>query len=276
MRSRNVIFRVLSIAAFILLEIAAVHLVRKNGELQDKWFAKSGHAVRGFLWGTTEKWSDYFSLRRANDSLAARNVELAEKLAYFNYLSDSSKMVAAGIADYGWNNKRYSFIPAKVVKISNNTQHNHLIVDKGSDDGVEVGDGIVTTKGVAGIVESVSSHYSYAISLKNHNVNVSARLGKNGPVGSIRWDGKTGDNAVLSEIPQHISLNEADTVYTSGFSFIFPENIPLGITGKATVRDGATYDIKVKLFEDFSRLRYVAVVKDHDKKEISGLEDAEK
>lgn len=275
MRSRNVIFRILSIAAFVLLEIAAVCLIRKNGEIQDRWFAKGGQAVRAFVWGTTEKWSDYFSLGAVNDSLAVRNVELAERLAHYTYLLENNReaSVASSLPDV---HKRYTFIPAKVIKISNNTQHNHLIIDKGSEDGVEVGDGIITTKGVAGIVESVSRHYSCAISLKNYNVNISARLGTDGPVGSLKWDGKTGDNAVLSEIPQHITLNKLDTVYTSGFSFIFPENIPLGTTAEAKVKGGATYDIKVKLFEDFSRLRYVAVVKDHDKKEISGLEDATK
>lgn len=261
-------------------------LIRKNGEIQDRWFAKGGQAVRAFVWGTTEKWSDYFSLGAVNDSLAMRNVEMAERLAYCNALLDSSGMVTATMSDKLYRTfrssggkdlqERYRFIPAKIVKISDNSQHNYLIINKGEEEGVEVGDGIITTKGVAGIVESVSRHYSCAMSLKNYNVNISARLGTDGPVGSLRWDGKRGDYAVLSEIPQHISLNKVDTVYTSGFSFIFPENIPLGTTTEAKIKGGATYDIKVKLFEDFSRLRYVAVVKDLDRKEVSGLEDAMK
>lgn len=274
MHRRNVIFRILSVAAFILLEIAAISLVRHSSSLQDEWFAKGGQAVRGFIWGTTEKWADYFSLTRSNDSLAQRNVELTEQLYNCMTAMGNGKMQENLAEDT--RGGRYSFIAAGIVKISDNTQHNYLILDKGSEDGVSVGDGVITTKGAVGIIESASAHYSYAISLKNHKMSVSARLGFDGPVGSLQWDGKSGDGAVLSEIPRHIELHPGDTVFTSGFSYIFPADIPLGTTSEAKLKDGATYDINVRLFEDFSKLRYVAIVKDSDKKEISGLEDAVK
>ena len=64
-----------------------------------------------------------------------------------------------------------------------------------------------------------------------------------------------------------------DTVYTSGFSSIFPADIPLGTTGKSKIVNGATYEIEISLLEDFSALRYVTIVDNLGKDEIKEVED---
>ena len=62
-----------------------------------------------------------------------------------------------------------------------------------------------------------------------------------------------------------------DTVFTSGFSSIFPADIPLGLTGESKLVNGATLVIKVRLFEDIRRLRYVTIVSNNDRAEIENL-----
>ena len=56
------------------------------------------------------------------------------------------------------------------------------------------------------------------------------------------------------------------------FSSIFPADIPLGVTSEATIVNGATYDIKVRMFEDFASLKYVTIVENRDREEIMSLE----
>ena len=63
-----------------------------------------------------------------------------------------------------------------------------------------------------------------------------------------------------------------DTVFTSGYSSIFPPDIPLGTIGKSKIVNGATYEIDVELFEDFGALRYVVVVENLGKDEMKELE----
>ena len=63
-----------------------------------------------------------------------------------------------------------------------------------------------------------------------------------------------------------------DTVYTSGFSAIFPKDIPVGVTVDSRLKDGATYNLEVKLFENFSSLKYVTIVSLMDDGEIEKLE----
>ena len=68
-------------------------------------------------------------------------------------------------------------------------------------------------------------------------------------------------------------FEKGDTVFTSGYSSIFPPDIPLGEVGESKIVNGATYEIKIRLFEDFGALRYVTVVENKSKGELKELED---
>ena len=260
----------ISAAIFIILEVAALTMLSHNAQLQRTWISSGIQGVMGSVWGFTQNISDYFSLRKSNDELAQENFELRLKLAKAEEVlsADLKAEIPAG-SSVG----EYIYIPATIVKISNNTQHNYMIVGKGSNQGVIEGAGVITGKGAVGVIDAVSENYSYARSFKNHEMSISARLGKEGAVGPLSWNGRTGNGAILKEIPHHVEFAPGDTVYTSGYSSIFPPDIPLGVTGASKIVNGATYEIEVKLFEDFGAVRYVTVVENKGQVEMKRLEE---
>ncbi len=270
MRKSNIIYHLINAAIFILLEVAALNMLQNNGQLQKVWFSKGIHAVSGTVWGSAQDIKNYFSLKKRNDAMAQENHDLRIRLAELeSMIADSSSSVKSGIVD------GFRYIPADIVKISNNTRHNYIIINKGSDDGIANGSGIITGKGAIGVIDAVGKRFSYARSFKNHEMNISARIGKEGAVGPMTWNGYSSNGAILKAIPHHVEFTHGDTVYTSGFSSIFPPDIPLGTTGEAHIVNGATYEIDVKLFEDFGSLRYVTIVENLGKEEIKNLEDAQ-
>ena len=267
MRKRNnPITTVVSVAVFILLEAASLFILHANNEIQRSWFGAIGQFTMKVLWGGGETIRDYFRLRSCNDSLAIENFRLMQENARLNAILDRADV--SGVAPN--TDSRFSYTGAYIVKMSRNRQHNYLIIDKGARDGIVEGSGIITPKGVVGIVEAVSDNYSYAISLMNRDMNVSARLRREGPVGALSWNGHI--NATLCEIPHHLMTELGDTVYSSGYSTIFPKDIPLGVTVDSRLKDGATWELEVKLFEDFSRLKYVTIVTNLDTAEMLNLE----
>ena len=270
MRKGNIIYGLISAAIFIILEVAALTMLSHNAQLQRTWISSGIQGVMGSVWGFTQNVSDYFSLRKRNDELAQENFELRLKLAKAEEVlsADLKAEIPAG-SSVG----EYIYIPATIVKISNNTQHNYMIVGKGSNQGVIEGAGVITGKGAVGVIDAVSENYSYARSFKNHEMSISARLGKEGAVGPLSWNGRTGNGAILKEIPHHVEFAPGDTVYTSGYSSIFPPDIPLGVTGASKIVNGATYEIEVKLFEDFGAVRYVTVVENKGQVEMKRLEE---
>ena len=270
-RRRTITGTLINTAVFILLEIAALGMLRHGDSLQDLFISRAAHGFLGYFWGVSENIADYASLRTENRHLAEEILRLTETITRLE--EEAAAAAACDSADYttAWRGK-YEFIPAEIIKNSVNKQHNYLIIGKGSDDGVRPQTGIITSRGVIGIVDAVSRHYSYAISFLNSDSSISARIGKDGAAGPMAWDGKGSGNALLREIPLQVKFEEGDTVYTSGFSTIFPPDIPIGrITGSRIV-NGATFEIKVSLFQDFSSVRHVCLVRNRDLDEIMSLE----
>lgn len=270
-RQKRSIFRILfATAIFILMEVAALHFLSGSGSMQRIWIARVSHGVQRNVWGWTESVRYYFSLDRQNRTLAEENLRLRDALNRYSDLDSEAGLdaVLSQLPPSG-----FDYVCAKVVKMSGNKQHNYLIIDKGSEDGVAPQDGIVTSRGVIGIVEAVGDHYAYAISLRNKDMSISARLGLSGASGPMSWDGRSASGAILREIPLQYRFEAGDTIYTSGHSSIFPPDIPLGTTGEAKIVNGATWEIEVDMFQDFSTLKYVGVVRNMGEAEIRALEE---
>ena len=250
--------RLISAAIFILMEVAALNMLSRNAELQRIWIARGAHGVMGVVWGSTQRLANFFSLGRTNRELSEENFQLREELAR---LQESAHQARVDTMNRGISRTPgFDFLPAEVIKISRNKQHNYLILNRGFEDGVQEKSGIITRQGVVGIIDAVSAHYSYAFSFQNNDISISARLGEEGGTGLLVWDGKTSNGAILKEIPLQYKYAPGDTVYSSGHSLMFPADIPLGIAGSSKIINGATNEIKVSLFQDFTAIRYVTVV----------------
>lgn len=268
---RNIYRSGINVAIFIVLEIAALGLLRRSSTGQEFFISKLSHSFIGSVWGWSQGIGDYFALKEINRTLSQENFALQEALGRFEASADSVKSLGNGVYTAG----RYRFRHASVIKNSRNKHHNFLIVDKGTADGVNSHTGIITSNGIIGIIDSAGTHYSYAISFLNSNFNLSARIGREGAVGPMAWDGKDLSRAILREISLQHKFKQGDTVYTSGHSTIFPPDIPLGTIEGSKIINGSTYDIDIKLFQDYTAVRYVTLVENLDRAEILSLENKE-
>ena len=169
----------------------------------------------------------------------------------------------------------FSYTAARIVQMTTNSQHNYFVIDKGYQDGIGANSGVITENGVVGIIDAVDKHFSYGRTFMNSNISVSARIGRNGIVAPMSWDGLHSDRAKLKDISVHLDTEAGDTVWTSGYSSLFPADIPLGVTGESKVVNGAVNEINVKLFQDFSTLKFVTVVTNSGREEITYLENLE-
>jgi rod shape-determining protein MreC len=172
--------------------------------------------------------------------------------------------------------KRYIFLPARVVSNSVTKKNNYLTLNVGRKHGVSIDMGVVTHSGVVGIITGVSENYSTVISLLNVDLKISARIKKNRYFGSLSWDGKDYRHVVLTEIPIHVDLTPGDTIVTSGFSTIFPPELLLGTVVEANNSSGNFLKVDVLLSTDFRQLDNVWVVRNNLFDEEDKLELFEK
>ena len=244
---------------FFLLELIAFSLVIQNNNFQRAAFINSTNGITANGYKAISQLKYYLSLKTTNDLLLIENASLKSLLTYQKNDSISSAMP-------------FHFIAARVVNLSVARANNYITLDKGKADGVRKGMGVVTQKGVIGIVKEVSTHFSSIISVLHSKSKVSIVVHKNNHFGSLQWDGKNYKRAKILDIPSHVDVEIGDTIITSGFSNIFPANIALGTISKINTQDDDKFhDIKMVFLEDFKELKFVTICHSINSAEIDSL-----
>lgn len=240
-------------AAFILMEVAALAMIFYNAELQRSWMARGINSFNAVVWGAVENIGRYTQLREENKLLAEQNHYLMTQLESQRRL-DPHRRLSDTLG-------HWQFLPAEIIKHQFKGQHSYFLLNRGENDGVQVGSGVVTAKGVIGVVDAVSSHYAYVRSFFNAGMTVSARVDSTGVVAPLVWEGLSFRRATLRSIPHHIPVAEGSILYSSSFSGVYPSDIPLGVCGPSSISSDGTQNVVVELYEDPALLRYVTIVR---------------
>jgi len=253
-----------------------------NNYIQRIAFFKASNVVSGTIHKQISKWTDYLSLAEQNQLLQEENAELRNKLQAAILLADTSRTQFPPLWAETWERdttnsdlkiqRRYTYIPAKVINNSVNKQHNYITIDRGAKSGVEEDMAVMGPDGLVGIVYGVSEQFATVMPIINRHFKVSAKLKKNNHFGSLAWDGRSYRYATLNEISLHVPVSKGDTIVVSGFSGNFPEGLLIGTINKIEPKDGSFFNIEVLLTTDFRKLYTVTVVDDILKKEQRKLE----
>ena len=77
-------------AIFIILEVAALGMLR-SGKAQDFFITKGAHAFMAKVWGGSESVKYYFSLKQANEQLAAMSGNNTFRVGFNNLAVSAMK-----------------------------------------------------------------------------------------------------------------------------------------------------------------------------------------
>lgn len=252
--------KLLVLLLFLVLQAGAIVMIVNNSYFQQNAILNFIRARQIRWWEKQSSWVAFTNLKETNRQLALENNRLLNEVAR---LTDPLTGKSLQTKDSVALRDSFSYIPARVIKNSVNRQHNFLVIDKGSQDGLEQDMGVISSRGIIGVVSHVSERYAMIISLLNTQQRFTAELKKSGTFGTLRWDGADYRRVFLSEIPQHIEISVGDTVVSSVFSLVFPPGIPIGFVKSGSLKRGTFLELEVELFEDFKSLHYVNVVS-HD------------
>lgn len=259
---------------FAVYVIVSCILLFSTNPFQHHVYLTSAGGVASSVYKATNSVTGYFALRDINRDLQRRNADLEmQVLALQQQLRDDRLRLYADTMTVDTVLSRYSFIIANVINNSINRPHNYITLEKGSADGLKPEMGVVDQNGVVGIVNVTGPHTARVISLLNPYLRLSCKVKGSQHVGSLQWDGKAHDIALLEELPRHVEFHPGDTIVTSGFSTAFPEGVPVGtVMSSHKDSDDNFYSLKVKLFTDFSTLSTVRVIVDAMTEELRTVE----
>lgn len=260
---------------FLLLMGISLFMLFNYNRYHHAVYSSAAGEVTGKISNQFNNVEYYFLLKKTNDSLVKANEILYNKLREDFELPDTiSKLAIDTIkVDTLFKQRKYLYMPAKVVGNSVSQVNNYLQLHRGLQQGVAIDLGVTDiNNSVIGTVVDVSNNYSVVMSLLHRQSNISAKLKKTGETGSIIWDGVQPNVVVLKDIPREVKITKGDTVITSGFSDKFPYGLLIG-TVKEIVNDktSSTNIIKVQTAANFYNLQYAYIINNLQKEEPQQL-----
>jgi len=256
---------------FMLLEIIAISFTIQSHSFHKSKFVNSANVVTGGVYKRINSFKEYSNLKEFNQQLLEENVRLKNVL--FQQGKDSV-LQHFTVVDTVKYNQKYNYISAKVFKNEYQKLFNFLMLNKGSTHGVKPDQGVVNSKGIIGITNTVSSKYATVLSILNENSKINVKLKNSLYFGTLRWDGRDYNVLQLIDLPYQARIVMGDTIITGGKSTIFPEGIPVGTIADFTKGNNSYTMVNVKLFNDMSAIGPVYIISNLDKKEIEDLEES--
>jgi len=270
------IFRIRAFLVFLLLEGFSLYLLYRSNSYHNAAFYQSSNFYVGRVLEWQSKVSEYFRLKAVNNSLAQENAQLRAQLTRLHAHQLDSR--GGGVTDSVFLPTDslpatvYTFLPARVINNSVRRLNNHLTLNKGAEDGIAPGMGVLTANGVVGRVQAVSGHYATVTSLLHSQTLVSVQLKRSKTFGTIKWDTRDPATASLHYITLSEQVSKGDTVVTSGFGGIYPQGVMIGRVERVRREaDKSFYTITVQLGVDFEKLAYVYVVENKHQAELDSL-----
>ncbi len=240
-------------------------------------YLTSANRVTASVYDFSNNATGYFNLRERNADLNRRNAELqSELLALRERIQLMAEQQCTDTMPLDSGMMPFRFIVANVINNSIARPFNYLTLNKGERDGVRPEMGVIDASGVVGIVSVVGPRSARVISLLNPHFRLSCKLKRSDSFGSLVWDGRDPEVALLEELPRHTVYSPGDTVVTSGYSAVFPPGLPVGIVLDDDYNDHENFfTLKVKLLSDFTSLNNVQIVVSDISEELKSLEAGE-
>jgi len=184
------------------------------------------------------KFSDYFSfisspfawvksmthLQEETQFLREKNVQLSlEMEAMFNAQEENNSL--RDLLGFSRESK-LKMLAARVVNMGASSNLSSITLDIGSDHGVKVDQPVLVPGGVVGKTLVVGNKSCIVQIINDVNYRLSVRIMPSGNAGILQFI--SDDICEIRELQKNAEISVGDKVVTSGFSQIYPKNLPVG------------------------------------------------
>jgi rod shape-determining protein MreC len=153
----------------------------------------------------------------------------------------------------------YSAVAARVISHERSSLFKTIIIDKGTDEGLNESLPVVTHQGIVGRVIESSWNVSRVLLVTDYNSNIDALVQGSRAQGIMQGGGQ--QLARLKYVQRTDEVKAGDTVVTSGLGGIFPKGLVLGTVVVAEKGEkGLFQSVEVAPAVDFTKLEEVLVL----------------
>ncbi len=268
-RGDTLTLKLVIVSLLSLMLIAVDHRFHK-GHLFRSWVETAVHPIqqvidlpRVFGFWLAEGIQSRESLQEENASLRKRNLLLQNRLQKLEAIEAENgrlrKLLNASFI-YGAIHQDDRVRLAEIISIDLDTFSQEVVLNKGGDDAVYVGQPLMDANGVMGQIIRTTPGSSTALLLSSPHHAIPVQNRRNG-LRSIAIG--TGDPSQLKLrfIPTESDLIEGDTFITSGLGGRFPYGYPVGTVHTIQIREGERFaEVTLNALARLERSREVLLV----------------
>lgn len=248
---------------FLLLFTVSIFFTIQSHTYHRSKFINSANFLTGGVYESVNNIGQYFGLKEENEKLLEENNRLKSLLFNNEPVSEIDSTYSG----------QYLTVSAQVIKNSYAFPNNYLIISKGQRDSIKEDYGVITSKGLVGIIDNTSNGYARVMSILNTNSRVNAQLKKTDHFGTLIWNTVSPEMVQLIDIPKQAPIAVGDTIITGGRSTIFPKGIPIGKVQSFQLDETENYyTLDITLFNDMTNIGHVHIIENRNSKEIIDLE----
>lgn len=210
--------------------------------------------------GNNTFFTDINNLQTENEELKQKNSELEQLLRELENIKTQNETLKEYLnltEKYG----EYNTIPGYVINKDMSNYSKILVINLGTDDGVEENMTVIGDEGLVGHIVSVTNSTAKVQTIIDTASSVSCTMSSNGE--SIVCKGTLDDTSSLKAmyIPTDSNIAQGESIETSGLGGIYPKGIHVGTVRKVTNTQNLTdrYAI-VETAVDFDKLDTVLVI----------------
>ncbi|AXB82166.1 rod shape-determining protein MreC [Megasphaera hexanoica] len=196
------------------------------------------------------------------ESLEKENAELKERSVDYDEILAENKRYRE-LLDFKAAHRQFNVRAGSVISRDYGTWSNTMVIDIGSEDGIEENMAVVTPAGVVGFISDVYPHSSRVQLLTDPRTSIGAIVQRpESRVSSVvRGNGNVPTEPQFVNIAKDADILEGDTLVTSGFGSIYPKGLYIGtiVSIHQDDNDFVKYAV-IRPDVDFSKLEEVFVI----------------
>lgn len=244
---------------FFILEVIGFVLLTSTNNFHQSKLYQASVKFSGNIYAINQSYEQYLGLQEENELLRQENARLREELF--------TRPVTSSVLE-----KPFETISSTVIMSTYNKGNNFIIIDKGEKDGIATEMGAISSNGIVGRVVHTSHDYSAIMPLLHSQSITTVQLKNQKYFGRCRWNQFDPNVAQLLDIPNHVEVNEGDTIITRGSSGVFPHGEIVGFVISAEKDPSEGFqEIDLKLATNFTNLNTVYLIDNREKPQLDSL-----
>ncbi len=185
--------------------------------------------------------------------VAQRELQLLESLASENSrlldLREATQVIAGEV------------MPAEIINVSPDPYSKRILINKGSEDGVFLGQALLDAKGLMGQVDEVLPFSAWILLITDSHHITPVEVNRNGERSLARGSRSTASELELEFVTQTQDMKAGDLLVSSGMGQVYPKNYPVAEVTSVYFDPGQDFaTVKARPLAQLARTRHVMLV----------------